>query len=115
MVNFKYNVAEREIKLHWKKSSGDWVKEDELSNLVLIHSSVTFLKVIAQDEKSIYADDICLAEVTFFPSTTREINDSFVPQSKPKEGDDILYIFEKGLVIRIHCEEIELRYGTTTC
>ena len=115
LINFEYNVAEREIKLHWKKSSGDWVKEDELSNLVLIHSSVTFLKATEQDEKSIHADDVCLGEITFFPSTAREINDNIIPQSKPNEGDDILYIFENGMVIRIHCEEIELRYGTPTC
>ncbi|TJY67122.1 hypothetical protein FAZ19_09565 [Sphingobacterium alkalisoli] len=107
-VNFDYNVAEREIKLHWKKSNGDWVDENELSSLILTHSAVTFLKVIEQDEKSTYADDSCVGEITFFPSTAREINDSIVPQSKPNHGDDILYLFENGLVIRIHCEEIEL-------
>ena len=108
-VGFDYNVADREIKLNWKKSSGEWVDKNELSSLVLTHNSVTFLKVIDQDEKSTYDDDSCLGEITFFPSTEREINDSIVPQSKPNEGDDIVYMFENGQRIRIHCEQVELK------
>jgi len=107
-VGFDYNVVEREIKLNWEKSNGDWVGKNELSSLVLAHKAVTFLKVIDQDEKSNYDDDSCLGEITFFPSTAREINDSIVPQSKPNDGDDILYFFENGQRIRIHCEQIEL-------
>ena len=107
-VGFEYNIAEREIKLNWRKSSGDWIDKNEFSNLVLIHKGVTFLKVIEQDEKSTYEDDSCLGEITFFPSTVREINDSIVPQPKPNDGDDILYFFENGQQIRIHCKEIEL-------
>lgn len=107
-VGFDYNVVGREIKLNWKKSSGDWVDKNELSSLFLAHKAVSFLKVIDQDENSNYDDDSCLGEVTFFPSTAREINDSIVPQSKPNDGDDIIYFFENGQRIRIHCEQIEL-------
>ena len=107
-VGFDYNVSDREIKLNWKKSSGDWVDKNEFSSLVLTHKDVTFLKVIEQDEKSTYEDNSCLGEITFFPSTEREINDSIVPQPKPNDGDDILYFFENGQQIRIQCKEIEL-------
>lgn len=107
-VGFDYNVADREIKIHWRKSDGDWVDKNEFSSLVLTHKGVTFLKVIEQDEKSTYEDDSCLGEITFFPSTAREINDSIVSQTKPNDGDDILYFFENGQLIRIHCKEIEL-------
>ena len=108
-VGFDYKVADREIKLHWKKSSGDWVDKNEFSSLVLTHSEVTFLNVINQDEKSTYEDDSCLGEITFFPSTAREINDSIIPQSKPNDSDDIIYMFENGQRIRIHCELVELK------
>ena len=107
-VGFDYKVAEREIRLCWKKSNGDWVDNNEFSSLVLIHKGVTFLKVIEQDEKSVYEDDCCLGEITFFPSKVREDNDSIIPQPKPNDGDDILYFFENGQLIRIHCEKIEL-------
>ena len=107
-VGFDYTIADREIKIHWKKSSGEWVDKNEFSSLVLTHKDVTYLKVIEQDENSTYEDDCCLDEISFFPSTAREINDSIVSQSKPNEGDDILYFFENGQRIRIHCEQIEL-------
>ncbi|CAM3443977.1 hypothetical protein [Empedobacter stercoris] len=107
-VGFDYNVVDREIKLHWKKSNGDWVDENEFSSLVLTHIGVTYLKVIEQDEKSVYDDDCCLGEITFFPSTSREVNDSIVSQPKPNDGDDVLYFFENGQLIRINCEQIEL-------
>ena len=107
-AGFDYNIADREIKLHWEKSSGDWVDKNEFSSLVLKHKGVTFLRVIEQDEKSTYEDDSCLGEITFFPSTARELNDSIVSQTKPKDGDDILYFFENGQQIRIYCKEIEL-------
>lgn len=114
-AEFDYNIADREIKLHWKKSSGDWVDKNEFSSLVLTHKGVTFLRVIEQDEKSIYQDDSCLGEITFFPSTAREINDSIVPQTKPNDGDDILYFFENGQLIRINCKEIELSVNADKC
>lgn len=107
-VSFEYIFADREIKLHWKKSSGDWVDKNEFSNLILQHKGVSFLKVIEHCEKSSYKDDSCLDEITFYPSTAREINDSIIPQNKPNEGDDILYFFGNGQQIRIHCIEIKL-------
>ncbi len=107
-VGFDYNVADREIKLHWKKSNGDWLDKNECSSLVLTHKEVTFLRVIEQDKKSTYAEDSCLGEITFFPSTEREINNSIVSEPKPTDGDDILYFFENGQLIRIHCEQLEL-------
>jgi hypothetical protein len=107
-VGFDYNVADKKIKLQWKKSNGDWVDKNEFSSLVLTHLGVTFLRVFDQDKKSTYEDDSCLGEITFFPSTEREINDSIVSQPKPNDKDDILYFFENGQLIRIQCEQIEL-------
>ena len=62
-----------------------------------------------KDENSKVEDDTCLGEISFFPSTARKINDSITPQENPNEGDDILYFFENGQQIKIHCEEIEIR------
>ncbi len=107
-VGFDYNIANKQLKLSWTKSKGNWVYKDELNNLVLVHNSVTFLTITDQDENSSFEDDSCLGEITFFPSTAREVNDSIVPQQKPNDGDDIIYFFENGQVIRIHCEQIEL-------
>jgi hypothetical protein len=71
-LEFDYNVAERQVKLSWKKSSGHWVDKNEISNLFLIHKAVNYLMVIEQDENSTCVDDSCLGEITFVPSTLRE-------------------------------------------
>lgn len=107
-VGFEYNVADREIKLHWIKSEEARVDKNECSSLVLTHTGVTFFRVFEQDEENTYEDDCCLGEITFFPSAAREINDSIIQQPKPNDGDDVIYRFENGRVIRIHCGQIEL-------
>ena len=107
-LGFDYNVAEKQVILRWKNSSDHWVDRNEISNLFLIHKTVNYLMVIEQDENSTYADDSCLGEITFVPSTLRDLNDIIVPQSKPSEDDDILYLFKNGQRIRIHCKELEL-------
>jgi len=45
---------------------------------------------------------------TFFSSLMREVNDNTMGQDLPVEGDNILYIFQSGQIIRVQCEEIEL-------
>ena len=108
-LGFTYNVKDSEINLRWTKSIGDWVDKNELSSLVLVHKTVTYLKVIEQDAEGTWDEAICLGEITFFPSTERELNDRMIPQLKPNDDDDILYFFENGQRIRIHCDQIELR------
>ena len=104
--NFENNIEKREIKLHFRKSNGKWIPETEINSLILIHKNANFLRIIEQDENSKFEVDCSLSEISFFPSTEREMNDSIIPQSKPKEKDDILYFFENGQLIRIHCEEV---------
>ena len=45
---------------------------------------------------------------TFFSSSMRDVDDNTMGQDLPVEGDDILYIFQSGQIIRVQCEEIEL-------
>ncbi|WP_156308933.1 hypothetical protein [Sphingobacterium endophyticum] len=99
-----------EIKLCWKKSIGIWVDKNEFSGLVLTHKSVNYLKVIEQDKNSTFDDYAYLGEITFSSSTLREMNDCIIPKSKPDEKDDILYLFENGVRIRIHCGQIKLNF-----
>lgn len=107
-VGFDYNVVNREINLNWKKSIGYRVEKNVLSGLVLTHKAVTFLEVTGQDENSHCDDGCCLGEITFFPSAERELKGCLITQSKPNDGDDIIYFFENGQQIRIHCDQIEL-------
>ena len=113
-VGLDYKVEQRELKLTWNKTNGEWVDKNELSQIILTHCGVDYLKIIEQDDKSILQDDNTLGEISFFPSTSREINDSIIPQQKPNELDDIIYSFENGQVIRIHCNRVELNVKLPT-
>jgi len=107
-VGIEYNFAKREVRLEWGKSPESWVDINEPSKLVFIHQEVSFLRIIEQEENSSIIDATCLGELTFFPSTSRSINSEIVSQRKPNLEDDILYFFENGSLIRIHCEQINL-------
>jgi hypothetical protein len=106
--NLEYSTETMTLVLRWIKSSGDWVKEDELSHLALVHKNVSYLFILPRDPEMPLSEDSCLSDITFFPSSSRDINNSVIHQGLPGEGDDILYIFQSEQVIRVHCEEIEL-------
>lgn len=105
-VSYEYKIAKRQLKLVWVKP-GNWVSNDKVSRLEIIHSNVFYFKVNYQhiNESS---DDECLGEVSYFPSSERAINNAFTSQTKPNDGDDILYVFESGYFIRVGCSEIEI-------
>ena len=77
----------------------------------MIHKSVSYLFIGDKVEGARLEDDNCLGDLTFFPSTHREVNDTIVDQSQPDKGDDILYTFESRRKIRICCKTIEIILG----
>ena len=107
-AGFDYNVALRELKLTWIKANGDWIDKNELSQIVLTHIGVDYVEIIGQNESFALNDDKCLGEISFFPSNERDINDNIISKEKPNEFDDIIYSFENGQIIRVHCDNIYL-------
>jgi hypothetical protein len=37
-IGFDYNVAEREVRLNWKKSSGEWVDKNKIFTITSFHT-----------------------------------------------------------------------------
>ena len=107
-IHFEFNIETMTLVLKWVKSPSDWVQEDELPHLALLHKNVSYLNVSPRDPEMPLSEDSCLSNVTFFPSSSRDISDSIFDKSFPNGDDDILYMFQSGQVIRVHCEEIEL-------
>jgi hypothetical protein len=107
--NYEYKIVDRQLELTWTKSSGDWVDKNEFLKLTFIHSNVFFLNIGYDNEKYEYPkDDRCLGEISFFPSSDRQINYGHLIQDKPKDGDDIIYIFQTEHFIRVGCDKIQL-------
>lgn len=107
-IHFEFNIETMTLVLKWVKSASDWVQEDELPHFTLLHKNVSYLTVSPRDPEMPLSEDSCLSNVTFFPSSSRDISDCIFDKSFPNEDDDILYMFQSGQVIRVHCEEIEL-------
>jgi len=108
-IGYNYDITNRQITLKWTKSKGDWVKDNEFANLQLIHSNVTYLTISYDNKENEYPDDDkCLSDVSFFPSEDRQTNNAVLLQEKPKNGDDIIYLFQTDHFIRIGCDKIEL-------
>ncbi len=99
---------EKNIIINFKQTKGDWVKKEEFKSLKFEFKNISYEYYEKGDLKAMKEDQEQLAEITFFASNLREINDSIVPQSKPKMNDDLIMFFEDGKVIRIGCEKIEL-------
>jgi hypothetical protein len=113
-TGFEYDIKERVFRISWKKSDGNWVPADEVAGLTLIHKAVGYFMITDKEENSAYSDDSCIGEMSFFPSTHRDMNESIIDKPRPDAGDDILYFFENGQLIRIGCKEIELVIDHTT-
>lgn len=106
-TGFDYRVAEKELTLTWQKFE-EYGASVEFSHVRLKHKAVSFFKVTEQDENTFPGDDQSLAEISYVPSTARNINDVFFVRAVPEESDDIIYTYNNGQVVRVHCEEIEL-------
>lgn len=98
----------KNIRVDFKQTKGNWVKNDEFKNLNFEFKNVSYEYFEGGNPKAMKEDTQRLGEITFFPANSREINDGFIPQAKPKMNDDLMMFFEDGKVIRIGCDEIEL-------
>lgn len=107
-VGMAEDVQNKQINLHFVKTDGDWVKEDEFEQLTFSLKNYTY-KFVQEGEQEDNSDDAkCLGEITFFPSEHRDMNDSMTLQSEPNENDDLMFFFADGKIIRVNCEEAEL-------
>ena len=96
------------ISVDFKRTQGDWVKNDEFKSLKFEFKNVSYEYYEDGDQQALKEDKETLGEITFFPSESREINDGIIPQTHPNETDDLIMFFEDGKVIRLGCEEIKL-------
>jgi hypothetical protein len=97
------------IEIEFKKSEGDWVGQDEPNELLFLFKEVSF-KYEEEGEDHLFPEDWkVLGDLSFFPSNMRNVNNGIMLQKLPNNEDDILFYFENGRMIRINCEEVELR------
>lgn len=102
------NATKTEIRLEFKKSNCVWVSEGEYEHLTFKCKYVSYKYFEEGDTENYPEDAKCLGEITFFPSTIRDVHDSISLQKEPNENDDLIFHFEDGKIIRVNCEHVEL-------
>lgn len=101
-------TIEPEITLEFKKSNGDWVRNDGFAQLMFRFKNVNY-KYFGEGELTDHPEDSkCIGGITFFPSAIRDISNGLTYQKVPNENDDLVFTFEDGRIIRVNCEEVEL-------
>jgi hypothetical protein len=110
-VNLEYKIETSTLILRWLRSKGEWVPDNEVSYLVLVHKQVNYLLVVSGDPEMERIEGTRLNDITFYPSSDRNTNDSIMTHRLPEDGDDILYLFQSDQIIRVNCEEVELIVG----
>ena len=98
-------IGERQeiITLKWQRADGNWVPHNELQSFKIVHKPVSYFFDTSPDNENA---DGCLSEMSFYPSSDRTANDSFLDQETPTAWDDIVYTFQGGRIIRLCCEEV---------
>lgn len=101
-------ISEKQIKLHFTKSKGDWAAHTMYENLYFIADNYNFLKQLSPNPEFMAADDFCLAGITFFDADYRAEDYGLMERAMPDNDDDIIFSFESERVIRINCERVTL-------
>lgn len=96
------------LEMEFRKSAGDWAKKEDLNKLLFSFKNISYKYEEAGEEIAHSKDWQILGNLSFFPNNMRDVNDGIIPQKLPKEQDDIIFFFENGSLLRIHCKEIIL-------
>ena len=107
-VGITEDTARDELKMEWKKTIGDWVREDEYDSLTFVFKNISYKYIDEGNEYDVPENKSGMSEISVFPSTERDVNDCFIFKAVPGEEDDMMFDFVNGKVIRICCEVVEL-------
>lgn len=107
LKEFRYDIKERNFKLSWTKSLGNWVKEDEANSIKLNFLNVTFLKIRELNQEGIdefKEDDLTLTMIGYSPIEGSDM-ESYLAISEDSEGKYAIIIqTQNGQAILIYSE-----------
>jgi hypothetical protein len=109
MVGYSFDLARRTLVIEFSKAAGQWVAEDEYASVRIIHTDVFFYNIGYDNEVYEFPDDDkTVSAISFVPSADRESNQEIFSNGSPREGDDILFIFETDHFLRVGCGAVEV-------
>ena len=105
---YNYDVGSKEFKLVFKRGNEDWIQNKNIEGLTFKFIGVSFLKIKEGDSTEYPDDESCLDGIGYNVEEMRSDMDSFLASSQFQDDYDIIFMFESGQAIKIHCKEVLL-------
>lgn len=100
-TRLEYSVIDRSVELHWKRSSGNWVKPDLPSNITLKFDEVSKFEFKPRDSDIPFTEDDCLSSVGYL--TSEDWCDGiFWTECLPENDWMQAFEFMSGAIIALH-------------
>ena len=101
----EYSIDKREIRLSWKRNSGDWVPKKDPRRIELVFHGVARFKMRGRNPDIPFSEDDCLSTIGFLPPDMWEHIDGYSPH-QPTADDDLLMDFMSGAALKIRAESV---------
>ena len=105
---FSFEIDTRKLILDWNGRNADWVPKDNPSTLSITVFAVDYLKVIPRNVDIPFTEDNCLIDLTYYPSSDRQDDESIVMKETPSDDDDLIFKFESDQIVRVKGSKIEV-------
>jgi hypothetical protein len=100
-TRLEYSVMERAVELHWKRSSGDWVKPNLPAAITLQFDEVSKFEFKPRDSNIPFTEDDCLSTVGYL-SKEDWCDGIFWTEGSPEIGWMQAFEFMSGAIIALH-------------
>lgn len=110
-VNLEYDVINKSVIFSWKKSIGNWAKEEKIGNIQMKFQDVCFFVV---HQKNLYKktdNDQNLSFIGYLHPEDLDINDGSLLTNGENKSFHIILGFESGMSVRIFANEVRLSYA----
>ena len=106
-IGYEYHVADRKVRLEWKRAAGDWVAKELPQRLVLSFEGVTKIATKRRDVALPCSEDRCVASIAFLPPALSE-NYSITAPGYRSEEEHFSIEFQSGSGIKVWAESVTL-------
>lgn len=110
-TNLEYDAINKIIIFTWKKSIGNWAKEEKIGNIQIKFQDVSFFVVHQKKYIKKTDNDQTLSFIGYLHPEDLDINDGSLLTNREHKSFHIILGFESGMSVRIFANEVRLSYA----
>lgn len=101
LAGLDYDALTRGLKIHWTRSTGDWVSGSLPRGLTLEFENVFVFRVREPAEGEAIVEDLTLNQMGFMWNSMREDMDGVAAAAPGEACTDLVFCFMSGLSIKV--------------